>query len=81
MRAACPAYSGRMNRPETESDYCRRRAAEERAAAAHAADERAAKSHRDLAAHFEGLAGQSVPMRSADEPRSSILAGEFRIIP
>ena len=41
---------------ETDSDYCRRRAAQERAAAAGAADERAARSHRDLAGRFEALA-------------------------
>jgi hypothetical protein len=72
-----------MNSGETKQDYCRRRAAEERAAAAHAADERAAQSHRDLAQHFEELASEAGNGWTRDDPvqSTSTLPSDFRIIP
>jgi hypothetical protein len=72
-----------MTPPEDNRDYCRRRAAEERAAAAHAADDRAAQAHLDLARHFESLACHELVESPPDQlPYSpSTLPGEFRIIP
>lgn len=80
-RAMGDAYKRPMNQTESNSDYCRRRAAEEREAAAQAKDERAARAHRDLAEHFEGLSRQAGGAASVDRAPTSILAGEFRIIP
>ena len=72
-----------MKSGETKQDYCRRRAAEERAAAAQAADERAAQSHRDLAEHFEELASHADDGWMPEEPvpSTSTLPADFRIIP
>jgi hypothetical protein len=73
----------RMEQRENNREYCRRRAAEELAAANYAADERAAQSHRDLARHFEELAG-NLPENGAPEGAvlpASTLPSEFRIIP
>jgi hypothetical protein len=75
--------TARMKSGETKQEYCRRRAAEERAAAAHAADERAAQSHRDLAEYFEALASDAGDawMRDDPVPSTSTLPADFRIIP
>jgi hypothetical protein len=72
-----------MNPGETNTDYCRRRAAEERAAAEHAADERAAQSHRDLARYFDELASGAARSPPAGQPIQSAggLPSDFRIIP
>ena len=65
-------------------DYFQRRAEEEREAAERAADERAAHSHRELADHYERLAGDEGPGR-ADVEEGAQAAGtlprEFRILP
>jgi hypothetical protein len=68
---------------ESNRDYCCRRAAEERAAAAHAADERAAQAHLDLARHFDDLASEGSTGIRVDQASYSAgtLPGEFRIIP
>ena len=73
----------RMESGETKQDYFRRRAAEERAAAADAADERAARSHRDLAEQFEEQASDVLETRVPDEPvqAGSTMPSDFRIIP
>lgn len=65
-------------------DYFRRRAEEEREAADRAADERAAHSHRELAHHYERLAGDQspAPADSGNDLQSSgVLPREFRILP
>jgi hypothetical protein len=65
-------------------DYFQRRAEEEREAAQRAVDERAAHSHRELADHYQRLAGEeSHASGHADEEQQSAgrLPREFRILP
>jgi hypothetical protein len=65
-------------------DYFQRRAEEEREAAEQAADERAAHSHRELADHYERLAGdESQTAADAEEEPQAVgtLPREFRILP
>ena len=64
------------------SDYFRRRAEEERAAADSAADERAAQTHRALAARYDAKASGS-PVRDAgkEPPRDAgTLSNDFTIL-
>jgi hypothetical protein len=65
------------------SDYFRRRAEEERDAAAKARDERAAQSHRALAARYDAEASGS-PVRDVAEDRGDnggTLSDDFTILP
>jgi hypothetical protein len=64
------------------SNYFKRRAEEERAAAELATNERAAQSHRELAIHYRELAS-GVESRRNDgaEGEAGILSKDFRIVP
>jgi hypothetical protein len=66
-----------------QSDYFRRRAEEERAAAAKAGDERAAQSHRALAARYDAKANGSPVRDASDDPRGDggTLSSDFTILP
>jgi hypothetical protein len=64
-------------------DYFQRRAEEEREAAEQAVDARAAHSHRELADHYERLAGDEgvAPVNAEEERPSGTLPREFTILP
>jgi hypothetical protein len=79
---AIAAYGGSVEQVD-QTDYFRRRAEEEMAAAQKARDERAAQTHRALAARYEAKANGS-PVRDAHagEPEDgSILSSDFTILP
>jgi|GraSoiStandDraft_13_1057314.scaffolds.fasta_scaffold651696_2 hypothetical protein len=64
------------------SNYFKRRAEEERAAAELATNERAAQSHRELAMHYRELAsGVEWPRSGGAEGEAGILSKDFRIVP
>jgi hypothetical protein len=64
------------------SNYFKRRAEEERAAAELATNERAAQSHRELAMHYGELAsGVERPRSGGAECEAGILSKDFRIVP
>jgi len=79
---AIAAYGGSVEQVD-QTDYFRRRAEEEMAAAQKAGDERAAQTHRALAARYEAKANGS-PVRDAraEEPEDgSTLSRDFTILP
>lgn len=64
-----------------DSDYFRRRATEEEAAAESAVDDRARQSHLDLARRYLEVAdGRSMPAGVVAETSVGLIGAEFRII-
>jgi len=64
-----------------DSDYFRRRAAEEREAADHAQNEQARRSHDELAERYDDAADGNPDIEQApDELPAGVLTPEFRVI-
>jgi hypothetical protein len=82
VRGAIPAYGGIVEDVD-QTDYFRRRAEEERAAAENAGDARAAQTHRALAARYDAKATGS-PVHEIEEDRGGnrgTLSDDFTILP